>query len=330
MAIRRGTPEPDTLIGTRGHDTITGGGGNDTIRGCGGMDRLSGGSGWDTFIIDAYDSGAAIISDFAAGDRVRITITPPPGTVAAQAIQQPTLSVVDVGGMTRVTIAPYHNHLTPNVTFYFSQHFELSDFQFINRQLMLKAPPWGGHASRTREIIAEAPGERAGITIGEFPQTGSAGADSLCGSSGSDTLDGRGGPDRLYGLAGNDVLLGGEGNDTLDGGAGNDVIDGGAGTDTLVLPQRAAYYRFLRFPDGAVRVVGRDGSVDTIQRVERVILGSTSQGLSPAVNLGPLLETVTTTTVLPRSGLRDRNAGSLSLLPCAARAASCLAAPGTA
>lgn len=328
MAIRRGTPGPDTLVGTRGHDTISGGAGNDTLRGCGGMDVLTGGRDWDTFILDAYDSGTTTITDFAAGDRVRITVTPPPGTVAAQAIQTPTLSVVDVGGLTRVTIAPYHNHLTPNVTFYFSQHFELSEFQFINRQLMLKAPPWGSR-SRSAEMSGRAAAaDTVGITIGEMPQVGSGGRDTLLGTAGSDTLDGRGGPDVLRGQGGHDVLQGGEGNDTLDGGAGNDVIDGGAGTDTLILPQRADYYRFLRLSNGSVRVVGRDGSVDTVQHVELAQLGG-----APATSMSRLLQAVTSLPLPTTAGTSSptaRHNVTVATVKTDAGSLPCLVSSGTA
>src|SRR5687768_8353013 len=51
MAIRNGTEDNDTLIGTTGVDTIRGFGGNDTIYGRGGKDDIDAGDGNDTVYV---------------------------------------------------------------------------------------------------------------------------------------------------------------------------------------------------------------------------------------------------------------------------------------
>lgn len=66
-----GSTGDDVFTGYSLNDTISGGGGNDTLGGAGGDDTLDGGAGNDTFVYNGL--GADIVSDFAAGDLIRVT-----------------------------------------------------------------------------------------------------------------------------------------------------------------------------------------------------------------------------------------------------------------
>ncbi len=69
--LLRGRKGDDTLDGGAGDDRLGGGRGADTLTGGAGADTLTGGRGADTFVFEAGD-GADIITDFGAGDRIRL------------------------------------------------------------------------------------------------------------------------------------------------------------------------------------------------------------------------------------------------------------------
>jgi Ca2+-binding RTX toxin-like protein len=77
-----GTIGDDTISGLAGNDTLSGGNGRDTISGgidadliTGGFgyDQLTGGAGNDGFILNYASEGIDTITDFASGDKLRIS-----------------------------------------------------------------------------------------------------------------------------------------------------------------------------------------------------------------------------------------------------------------
>ncbi|WP_027390333.1 InlB B-repeat-containing protein [Chrysiogenes arsenatis] len=87
---------PSWVSGGSGSDTITTGSGSDTLEGGSGNDTLTGGAGSDVFLYDTTDNGIDLITDFGAGDRIRVntqdfaggTVTLGNGTnVAASSVQ---------------------------------------------------------------------------------------------------------------------------------------------------------------------------------------------------------------------------------------------------
>jgi Ca2+-binding RTX toxin-like protein len=62
----------DTLLGGRGTDTINGGSGSDSIDGGLGADSIIGGAGNDVLVFRRGEAGGDVVSDFAAGDQVRL------------------------------------------------------------------------------------------------------------------------------------------------------------------------------------------------------------------------------------------------------------------
>ena len=67
-----GTSHNDTLVGGSLTDALRGGGGSDSLQGRGGDDLLSGGAGSDAFAFTAASDGTDTITDFEAGDVLRI------------------------------------------------------------------------------------------------------------------------------------------------------------------------------------------------------------------------------------------------------------------
>jgi Ca2+-binding RTX toxin-like protein len=106
----------DMVIGNGGNDVVVGGAGDDQLAGSFGTDTLTGGTGNDTFFIDlTRESGTDRITDFAEGDRIRITdlvteIGQVTLTVASfsagngTTVGQNQVQVETVGGVTRLYV----------------------------------------------------------------------------------------------------------------------------------------------------------------------------------------------------------------------------------
>ncbi len=89
------------------------------------------------------------------------------------------------------------------------------------------------------------------------------------GTSSDDTLIAAS-PGTLEGLDGDDILVGSPGADTFNGGAGNDLITGGGGHDTVDYLVHRQSVSLDLIDDGSVSVVESDGSVDTLNEIERI------------------------------------------------------------
>ncbi|MEM7766700.1 MAG: M10 family metallopeptidase [Pseudomonadota bacterium] len=71
--LLNGAAGDDQLDGAQGDDTLNGGSGADQLTGGSGDDQLSGQGGIDTFIFDIGDTGTDHVTDFTAGETVRLT-----------------------------------------------------------------------------------------------------------------------------------------------------------------------------------------------------------------------------------------------------------------
>lgn len=183
----------DKLDGGAGNDVIDGGGGSDTILGGDGIDWLaggrgndvlSGGAGNDVFVFASGDR-QDIITDFAAGDAVKIS-----GYSAAQTVAQVGTSVV-------VTLSTADKITFSNAT-----------LATVKAALQFDGGGSGG-------------GGGGGPTGG---LTGTSGKDTLNGTAGNDLIQGLGGDDTINGGGGNDRIIGGAGSDVMTGGAGADTF----------------------------------------------------------------------------------------------------------
>ncbi|MGE3989844.1 choice-of-anchor D domain-containing protein [Pseudorhodoplanes sp.] len=114
-----GSTGADVFIGYSQNDTMAGGAGDDTLGGAGGNDTLTGDGGADTFIYDAQ--GADTITDFGAGDVIRIT-----AVYASFAELKPHISLINGGQDTRIDFGG-GNTLT---LLGFNQALTEDDFEF--------------------------------------------------------------------------------------------------------------------------------------------------------------------------------------------------------
>jgi Ca2+-binding RTX toxin-like protein len=71
--VLKGGVGADMLSGGAGRDSLRGGAGDDTLTGGAGNDVLAGGVGADVFVF-AEDSGRDRVTDFAAGDLLKIDV----------------------------------------------------------------------------------------------------------------------------------------------------------------------------------------------------------------------------------------------------------------
>ena len=204
----RGSAMGDTLIGSAGNDLLEGYGGNDT---------LTGGAGNDIFIFARPGQGVDLITDFAAGDTIRIdtllsTATPTAGngsTVTNKAIQVSTYA-----GVTTLHVDT-DNVAGADESIQLAGTYNPAGFTVLN-------------TTDGRSLITY-----SGTVVNGSTLTGTAGADSLVGGPINDSIIGSSGNDTLIGGNGNDTLLGQAGDDSLSGGAGSDFLSGEAGNDTL-------------------------------------------------------------------------------------------------
>lgn len=99
----------DTLIGGGGVDRLDGGYGADTLRGGAGADRLTGGAGRDVFEGTHAELASDVITDLAAGDRIRIDDAMIAGfgfLRSGSALNVGAGATVDIGGFTgRLTVS---------------------------------------------------------------------------------------------------------------------------------------------------------------------------------------------------------------------------------
>ncbi len=183
-----GGPDDDFLSGNNGDDTLDGGDGSDTY---------FGGDGGDAFILDPFYDGADTIADFTAEDRIEFTFSPPAGHFFPAAIQEPTLTVLEVeNGTTLLEVRPWAPYLYGSLQVSLVGEFAVEDFEFQGQALVL------------RDSDPEPPSDRP----------------RFIGTSGDDTLFG---PVFSFfdGADGNDTFI-------LNDGRGRVAI-GGAGEDTF-------------------------------------------------------------------------------------------------
>jgi Ca2+-binding RTX toxin-like protein len=171
----------DKLLGGAGNDTLLGGDGADTLTGGRGNDTITGGAGSDIFVFAAGDR-QDVITDFAAGDTVKIT-----GYASAQSLTQ-------VGSDVVLKLSA-----TDQITF--------SNTTLAVVQAGLPAAFGGTGTGGT-------PGSMTG-TAGDDTINGTAGNDVIDGLAGKDTINGGAGNDRIIGGLGADTLTGGTGSDVF-------------------------------------------------------------------------------------------------------------------
>ena len=75
----RGNRAANLLVGNDGNDRLEGGKGRDTLQGGAGADTLTGGAGADTFVLNSLTEAGDRITDFAAQDRLHLSVNLLPG-----------------------------------------------------------------------------------------------------------------------------------------------------------------------------------------------------------------------------------------------------------
>ena len=240
-----GSASDDTII-TRGKKVLVKGGkGDDTIKLLG-AGTIAGGAGNDIFQLKS--TGANVISDYAAGDKVSLTsgtalITTDGsdvifnGKVTLSAAKGKPVTYIENGveKIFRTSAAVTFNAKGTSATLadtYSEDSFDTADCaDFADTLITLKASA----VKHSLEIFGN---KNANIINGTGEDDlidGKAGGDTISGGKGNDTLMGSAGNDSLNGGAGNDELWGGKGDDTLYGGAGSDVFiyQSGDGKDII-------------------------------------------------------------------------------------------------
>ena len=244
--LLRGKRGDDRLSGGAGDDILHGGKGNDILRGDAGDDRLHGGKGNDTFVFAPGD-GQDTISDFEAGDTIRIK----PGKAdlgaapreAPRIVQQGENAVITYGNGDTITVRGVHkSSLEP----------------------VYQSGVWA-----IQHALTAAPQIPGSLQAATTTPTGVTAGDILYGTADDDTLNGGSGNDTLYGGDGDDTLDGGEGDDILTGDAGTDSLDGGAGSDT------ANYSDSQELAQGTVLTFQRRTNEDVDSSVTQEIRGVT-------------------------------------------------------
>ena len=183
--------------------------------------------------IYASGSGDDVITDYAVGDKLKITgakiskasvsgsnvvLTIGTGKVTLKGAKGKKLSIYNnSSSLTSTVIGGSSSSTLKTVTDSNSSSINVdSSVKLINA------------SSRTKAVNI------TGNSLANTIRGGSAG-DTIYGGSGKDSILGNSGNDKLYGDAGADTLIGGKGNDTLTGGAGSDVFvyTSGDGNDII-------------------------------------------------------------------------------------------------
>ena len=216
----------DMLSGGSGNDKIFGDAGNDSIYGGTGNDTLTGGKGNDIFI---YESGNDVITDYAVGDKVKLssgslTKSTIKGSNVVLTVGKNTLTLRKAAGLD-ITIIDGDDNVT--VKSYGSKLKTVTN----KTKSPVTVPAYVETISASKRTKAvKIMGNALGNTI-----VGGTKADTLLGGKGDDSIIGGKGADKLYGGAGNDTLTGGKGNDSLWGDAGKDtfIYNAGDGKDVI-------------------------------------------------------------------------------------------------
>jgi Ca2+-binding RTX toxin-like protein len=269
----QGSHGADTLLGGQGADTMNGGGGNDFIDGGAGADSIIGGTGADTFIFRRGEAGGDVVSDFAAGDQVRLV-----GFAAGSAF------VKAAGNTTDWIVTDAVTGVAETIRFTNAYALSSGDFLFDAPPPPPPPPPALGVlvlGTAAAEAITPSSAPVGQPFPGQYADTiqASGGGDTLDGGTGADSLVGGTGSDHYYvddagdlvlELAGEgedqvfstltyvlpsdverlkltsaaavngtgnglaNVLTGGAGDNRLEGAGGNDSLSGLGGADTLL------------------------------------------------------------------------------------------------
>ncbi|WNN91719.1 hypothetical protein [Gloeocapsopsis dulcis] len=240
MAIIRGTPGNDTLVGTRFADTIFGLAGNDLLLGLAGNDTLYGGSGNDTL------NGGAGIDSLIGGVGNDVYIINNVGDVVVEAAN---------AGIDTVRSSIGYS-LPDNV-----ENLTLTG----NRNIS------GSGNGLNNRII----GNRGNNAL-----FGGEGNDTLFGRVGNDTLDGGNGSDILYGGDGDDTLIASDVYirrsfflyDFLFfyGDGDPDILIGGDGNDTYIVVESGD--RITEAPNAGIDTVIAYNSYSLGDNIENLIL----------------------------------------------------------
>ena len=304
----KGTAFDDTITGSIVANVIDGGAGNDTISGGAGNDTLTGGAGNDTFKFAAGD-GSDIITDFAAGDIVKIG-----DYGSAQSITQVGNDVVLVLGTGDQITFQNTNVATVQSGLQFDVQPPMNLTGTAGADTLIggsgndKLSGLGGndvldggrgndtmiggagndtyYVDSAGDVVTE--GARQGTdtvhstisyTLGTNVENGildGTASIDLTGNSLVNRLQGNDGDNFLYGMAGNDILIGGGGNDTLRGGLGADTLTGGAGADLFQFEKSGGNDKITDFQSG-------------VDKLDFHLLGITSANVTATVSNGNTL-----------------------------------------
>jgi len=189
-----GTPQSETVVGSRGDDQLNGMEGDDTLYGDAGRDIMEGGQGADTYLFGRGDGQDTVMAysgyggDLGTSDTLRLGYGISLTDVTLSAQNGSDLLLKLRGSSDSVTLAGY-----------FSMPYE------------------------QRPLIAFADGSSLNVTS----------VDTLVNAYGT-YLVGTPQAEMLVGSRGDDQLIGLEGDDTLYGDAGRDFLDGAQGADTYL------------------------------------------------------------------------------------------------
>ena len=296
----------DSLEGGNGKDFLSGGVGVDTLNGGKGNDTLTGGAGKDVFVYASGD-GNDIITDYAVGDKIKIT-----GAKISKASTSGTNVILTVG-KGKITLknaagkklSIYNNATALINTIVGASASNASNVTVDNSSsstVTVGAAVKCIDASKRTKAVA-----LIGNALANTIKGGSA-VDTIYGGAGNDSILGNAGNDKLFGDAGNDTLTGGKGNDTLRGGSGADMFFYTAGDGNDVITDYTAQDK--------ISVTGGTYTKSTVGNDVKIKVGSGSILLKNAknktVNINTSTKTSTTTSksnsafLIPNSSLTER------------------------